>query len=212
MSSVRMTEQTAIERVVEEFIEWRNSDPNFGLEERDNRPRVYTTDDDERFVLLDERNDVSELLDYFVRASKKATLVLECFGQGVRFDMTGDEPQNATIVAVQVVIALTGSQIASGACYAGVQRVSVVEPGVGEGAFANIIEARLIQHGRIASEKSKQAVIEWYLSEQMCDSIEEWAIDNGYRYNKHVDGWYNDEGQSVDLEQQLIDAIQSEDN
>lgn len=204
------TERTQIETVVAEFLQWRKDDIDSDLDFLDSRPGIYTTDDQERFVLLDTGRDVTDLLDYFVRMSEKTTLVLECFGKAVQLDITENEPpKNGTPIRVRVAVALDGSEVASGAYFEDSQIGTWVERGVGSGAMANEIERRLIECGRIEPKTDWHAEIERWLSDNMYDSIEEWAIDSDYGYNKHVHGWYNDEGSPVDLEEELIKAIEA---
>lgn len=40
--------------------------------------------------------------------------------------------------------------------------------------------------------------------------MEEWALDHGYGYNKHMGSWHNDEGQYIDLEEEILRLIDGE--
>lgn len=206
-----MEAQSTIETVVEQFLNWRNSDSDFDLDSLDNRPSIYTQQQDGEFYCLDATNDVADLLDYFVRMSDKTTLILECFGSAIRFDTTTNElPKIGTPIRVHVAIALHGSESASGAQFTGNDPYRMIEAGLGEGGFANEIERRLIEAGRVAQVIDQQLLIDDWLNEHMFDSIGEWAIENGYTYLKAHDSWFNSEGVPADLDEELLELIEAE--
>lgn len=46
-----------------------------------------------------------------------------------------------------------------------------------------------------------------FLLSQGYKSMGEWAIENGFGYNKYHDSWHNEEGQYVDLEETILELI-----
>lgn len=52
--------------------------------------------------------------------------------------------------------------------------------------------------------------IGFFLLSNGCKSMEEWALDHGYGYNKHMGSWHNDEGQYIDLEEEILRLIDGE--
>jgi hypothetical protein len=42
-----------------------------------------------------------------------------------------------------------------------------------------------------------------YLEHYDYNSIEQWALDSGYRYEKHTDTWFDEEGDPVSIEEKL---------
>jgi hypothetical protein len=50
---------------------------------------------------------------------------------------------------------------------------------------------------------------EAYLKDNNYRSVEEWAFDSDYEYNKHQDYWYDTEGHIVDIDMQLWYVIDS---
>lgn len=55
---------------------------------------------------------------------------------------------------------------------------------------------------------STDADIYKYLWSRGCDTPDDWALENGYIYNKREDIWYNDEGQPVDLETEILHEME----
>lgn len=56
--------------------------------------------------------------------------------------------------------------------------------------------------------------IDKYLRDNDYASVEEWALDSDYRYDKNTDTWFDEENYPVDIEEKLWYAIEamSEDN
>ena len=46
-----------------------------------------------------------------------------------------------------------------------------------------------------------------YLTRNGYSSVEEWALDSDFRYDKNDDIWYNDEGQPTDVEEYLTTLL-----
>lgn len=46
-----------------------------------------------------------------------------------------------------------------------------------------------------------------YLSEHGYKTVEEWAADSDYHYNKNTGVWSNDDGDPVDIHLQLLHTI-----
>lgn len=250
-----MTQRTGVEKLVQEFLEWRNADTEFQLDDTTNKPRIFKTDDEEPFRCLDSANDVVHLLDYFVTASDKTPLILECFGTAIRYDFTDEQqPKLGTPVRVHVVVALDGRHAASGAYLAGEESVALVEYGLGQLGFAQEIGRRLHEQGRDHAscelcehvdedddtpeyeikcadcgfqvkddDWAEQAPgfrlcyicsgyrrVHAYLDDNNYDSIEAWAIDSDYRYNKAEDLWRDQEGNTVDLDIKLIEMLDAQ--
>lgn len=69
----------------------------------------------------------------------------------------------------------------------------------------------------MAQEKVKRVggylISEWdeavYLAYYGYKTVEEWASDSDYRYDKDSGVWSNDDGQPVDIHAQLLAAIET---
>jgi len=46
-----------------------------------------------------------------------------------------------------------------------------------------------------------------YLADRALDSVEAWALESGYVYDKHEDIWLDDEGRRTDIEWALEQEI-----
>jgi hypothetical protein len=57
--------------------------------------------------------------------------------------------------------------------------------------------------------QEKEIDLDKYLAENDYSSIEEWAMDSDYRYDKNTDIWYDEEGNGVNIAEKLWYVIDS---
>lgn len=57
--------------------------------------------------------------------------------------------------------------------------------------------------------QEKEIDLDKYLAENDYSSIEEWAMDSDYRYDKNTDIWYDEEGNGVSIAEKLWYVIDS---
>lgn len=56
---------------------------------------------------------------------------------------------------------------------------------------------------------NEEEIVNQYLKDQDYKSIEDWAVDAGYIYNKHHDYWTNDDGRGIDLQNELYYQLEA---
>jgi hypothetical protein len=57
------------------------------------------------------------------------------------------------------------------------------------------------------TSKHDPELIAGHLAHYQLRSVEDWAVDREYRYDKHTDTWYNDDQQPVDIHAEFDKAL-----